>query len=367
MKRWSRWFKIIFPIAGLICLIWFLIRVIPKPSRAAYPCQRVAFPLASSFVIWLVGIIGSISAMRKARRLLSQSRYLIAGVLITVSIGLIWMSLTTSVEKTALADDLVPNDPIGVARGIHSGRVVWVHDPNATDWDGYESEEPWWDSNHTNLDVVEQIMSQAIRSLSGKCTEEEAWDGIFKYFNQSHGKGAVGYQSGEKVSIKVNLTTCNARSQQVDPVTYNKKASIMNRIDNSPQMILALLRQLVNKAGVDPNKITVGDPTGMVPNFYWNMLHPEFPDVNYLDNFGVSGRIRAEFSSVPVYWSIPDANGKVPDYLPISFAEADYIINFAVLKGHSAGITLCAKNHYGSPLRCPDGVREWENIGHWLI
>ena len=43
---WAMWF---FPITGLLAFIWFLIRVIPKPSRAAYPCQRVAFPLASGF------------------------------------------------------------------------------------------------------------------------------------------------------------------------------------------------------------------------------------------------------------------------------------------------------------------------------
>ena len=42
--------------AGLVSLIWFLVRVIPKPSRASYPCQRAAAPLASGFVIWLVGL-----------------------------------------------------------------------------------------------------------------------------------------------------------------------------------------------------------------------------------------------------------------------------------------------------------------------
>jgi hypothetical protein len=50
--------------------------------------------------------------------------------------------------------------------------------------------------------------------------------------------------------------------------------------------------------------------------------------------------------------------GKLADYLPVSFAEADYIINLAVLKGHSAGITVCAKNHYGSLIRNPVGY-EW--------
>ena len=68
---------------------------------------------------------------------------------------------------------------------------------------------------------------------------------------------------------------------------------------------------------------------------------------------GGSGRTRAEFSDVPLNWSTPEANGKLQDYIPVSFAEADYLINFAILKGHSSGVTLCAKNHYGSIIRTP--------------
>ena len=54
------WLCWLLPIAGLLSLAWFLIRVIPKPSRAMYPCQRVAMPLASGFVAWLVGLVGSL-------------------------------------------------------------------------------------------------------------------------------------------------------------------------------------------------------------------------------------------------------------------------------------------------------------------
>ena len=46
--RWASW---ALPFVGLVSLLWFLIRVIPKPSRATYPCQRAAFPLAAS-VSW---------------------------------------------------------------------------------------------------------------------------------------------------------------------------------------------------------------------------------------------------------------------------------------------------------------------------
>ena len=34
--------KLAFPIVGILAIIWFLVRVIPKPSRVAYPCQQAA-------------------------------------------------------------------------------------------------------------------------------------------------------------------------------------------------------------------------------------------------------------------------------------------------------------------------------------
>ena len=48
---------VLLPITGLVALVWFLLRVIPKPSRATYPCQRVAAPLASAFVVWTIGLV----------------------------------------------------------------------------------------------------------------------------------------------------------------------------------------------------------------------------------------------------------------------------------------------------------------------
>ena len=56
-RPWAAW---VLPLAGLVSLLWFLIRVIPKPSRAAYPCQRAAFPVASAFVVWLTAVVSVI-------------------------------------------------------------------------------------------------------------------------------------------------------------------------------------------------------------------------------------------------------------------------------------------------------------------
>ncbi|MCL5281892.1 MAG: DUF362 domain-containing protein [Planctomycetes bacterium] len=356
MRRGYRWVWWLSPAAGLLALIWFLIRVVPKPSRATYPCQRVAMPLASGFVAWLVVLVGSMTLFPKFGRLLRRSRLVLVGIcLITVAIVAVGSWAGRPEQLMLVQGPWGPHGPIGEAKGIHPGRVVWVYDPNATDWEGYNSSRRWWQNECTNLEVVERMLSQVIQGVADANSDAAAWDAIFRYFNAERGNGDVGYQRGEKIAIKINLTTCNAYYSNVSPVTYEKNQSVTNNTDNSPQMTLALLRQLVHIVGVDQNDISIGDPTAMIPNYWWDIVHPEFPNVRYLDTSGGAGRTRVEFSNVPFYWSTPEADRKKQDYIPAAFAEAAYIINFAILKGHSSGVTLCAKNHYGSLIRTPDG------------
>jgi len=345
------WLKWSFALGGLASLVWFLVRVIPKPSRAAYPCQRAAAPLASGFVIWVLGVIASAAAARKARQYAYRSRYVIAGLCILVSVAALWLTLSITGKGVALAEDPVPNAPIGVAKGVHPGRVVWVHDPDATDWEG-PGQGHWWEPSHTNQAVVDQMMSQAIRRLAGQQSDAAAWDKLFRYFNQTHGKGDVAYKPGERIAVKVNFVGLIWRGGQVDPETYDleKQRDYMN---TSPQMMLALLRQLVKTAGVKESDITLGDTLASFANEYYKVLHDEFPNVVYLDHPGKLGRLAAKASTVPVYWSCRP-EGVQQDYLPVSFAQADYLVNLANLKSHTgAGVTLCAKNHYGSLIRWP--------------
>jgi hypothetical protein len=345
------WMKWSLPIAGLVSLIWFLVRVIPKPSRAAYPCQRAAAPLASAFVVWLLGVLASVLAARKAKHYFYRSRYLIAGVCIAVSVGALWLALSTTEEKIVLADDPVGNAPIGVAQGVHPGRVVWVHDPDATDWEG-PGNGHWWESSHTRQAVVDQMMSRAIRQLAGEADDAAAWDRLFRYFNQTHGKGDIGYRPGEKIAIKVNFVGLIYRWDAVNPETYDLETR-RDYMNTSPQMMRALLRQLVNTVGVKPADIAIGDSLACFVNEYYQILHEEFPDVQYLDHVGKFGRVAMKPSSVPLYWSCRP-EGCLQDYVPVSFAEADYLINLANLKSHTgAGVTLCAKNHFGSLVRWP--------------
>ena len=359
-ERQRRWLTWIAPAGGLLALVWFLLRVVPKPSRATYPCQRVAFPLASSFVIWLAGALGSVAAFRRARRCLEQSRYVLCAVLVAVSVGALWLAQSFTTEATILADEPVVNVSVGVGKGIHPGRVVWVHDPNATDWQGTGNGH-WWENRHTDQTVVDDMMGRAIRALSGEATNSTAWDSLFRHFNKERGKGSVGYTSGERIVVKVNFVGCIriwSRDRVTSVADYNlRNADYMN---TSPQMIMVLLRQLVNEVGVKEADITVGDTLCYFPNEFYDICHDKFPHVRYLEYMGKFGRTAAKPSSVPLHWSTPDAEGKATDHVPESYVQADYLINLANLKSHNdlAGITLCAKNHYGSlvrkPARMPD-------------
>jgi uncharacterized protein (DUF362 family) len=246
---------------------------------------------------------------------------------------------------------LKTDSPIGEAKGANPGRVVWVHDSNATNWGGL-GDGHWWENNHTIQTVVDQMMSRSLRELSGMSSDFAAWDTLFRYFNATRGRGNVGYTSGEKVVIKTNFVGCNYAYGAVDTNTYTM-VRYPDFLNTSPQVIRALLRQLVNVLGVAQSDISVGDPTCCYTNEYYDTCHAEFPNVQYIDHWGKFGRTKVEFSTVPVYWSCRPA-GVTPDYVPTCFADATYLINCPVMKSHAGnGITLCAKNHYGSLIRNP--------------
>ena len=39
--------SILFHIVGIVCIIWFLTRVLPKPDRIRYPCQQMSHHISS--------------------------------------------------------------------------------------------------------------------------------------------------------------------------------------------------------------------------------------------------------------------------------------------------------------------------------
>ncbi len=350
-RRKYRWLMAVFPVAGLVSLVWFLIRVVPKPSRALYPCQRVAFPLASGFVAWLLGLGASAAVFRRARWNLARRRYVVGLVCVALSVSALWLTLSVTGQNSAIAEPQPANEPIGVAKGIYPGRVVWVHDPQATNWEGPGQGHPW-EAEHTDPQRVQAMISRSIRALTGGASDAEAWDKLFRHFNKTRGKGDVGYKPGEKVAVKVNFVGFIFTARGVDAETYELGRTI-DYMNTSPQLLVALVRQLVDAVGVKPADISICDSLAYFANEYYDIIHKEFPEVQCMDRGGKFGRAKMVGSSVPLYWS-SNPEGFKQDYVPAAFAETEYLINFANLKAHTgAGVTLCAKNHYGSLVRWP--------------
>ena len=350
----------IIPVFSVMALIWVLIRVVPKPQRAAYPCMKVAIPFASSLILYLGGLLASVVIFKKALGKIREYKYLYAGFL--VILGLCFSLFTILMDKQDLyaedratydfVDPLGPNQPIGEAKGILPGRVVWIHNPDATnehcipdEWgDGY-----FLDKN-ADQDIVDEMLRTAILSVTGDTTEEAAWATIFTYFNATHDKGEIGYSAGEKIFIKVNA---------VHAWTTNPDLSIRNdgnygNVDTSPQVILSVLRQLINKAGVPEDAIYIGDPYTQIFKHIHDKLSAEFPDVHYMSKSDVVNREQLQLTNTDSL-KYSDRGTVLLDFdidahqFFDCIVNADYVLSLPAIKGHRwGGVTFFAKNHFGS-------------------
>jgi len=340
---WSRkypWLIWLFPIMGLISLIWFFIRVIPKPSRATYPCQRLAAPLASGFVVWIVGLISTTFVYRRTRRLLQKSRYVLAAICAAIAVIIVWALLSVTSSKPINAAAFTPsepaNNPTGTAKGIHPGRVVWIRDPDATSWDG--SDGSWWDDDNTDQITVDLMVSEAIRQLTGESSDSRAWEALFRHFNTSKGFGDVGYQKGEKIAVKLNMNQERGG---------NWKSDVGNP---SPHVVYSFVDQLINQAGVSGSEVTLFDATRYIGDPIYNKIrsnaNPDFQSIRYVvaPKNAKNGRTAAVYdTSNPLHTKV----GIV--YLPKCVTQAKYLINIALMRAHTLfGVTLCAKNHFGT-------------------
>ena len=351
----SGWLVWLLPITGLAALVWFLIRVIPKPSRAAYPCQRIAAPLACGFLAWMSGLVGSVVIWRKAAGLLRGSRYAAAAACIVLAVLALWWPLGVTGRRATAG--FTPTDqantPMGVARGINPGRVVWVRDANAVTWDGYSGK--WWDENNIHQDVVNEMMSKSIRWLTGTRTDTDAWRAIFTHFNRTHNSGDVGYQVGEKIAIKVNMNQDNGGSWSND-----------NGMP-SPQLLYAVVDQLINVVGVPGSAITIYDASRYIGDPLYNKirnnLNPNFQSVRFVVNPEEAGRGRQSATadtSAAIHYADRTVSYSGRTYPPVCVTEAKYLINMALFRGHViAGITSLAKNHFGSVWHDVSSHRGW--------
>ena len=181
------------------------------------------------------------------------------------------------------------------------------------------------------------MISTSLQALTGATNDVAAWDKLFHYYNSTHSRGDLGYATNETIALKINCNNC-----------YSGYGDVDDQIDASPQSVLAMLRQLVNKAGVAEDRITVYEAVRVSPDRIYNPCHAEFPNVVWLDSQGNGSNGRQ-----PVTWHANAFSYSGTSYLansiPEAVCQANYIVNLSPLKGHwHAGVSLTAKNHLGT-------------------
>ncbi len=338
--------KLAFIIISILSTIWFLIRVIPKPGRAAYPCMQMAMPVMSGFYIWLFSVTASWLAFKKAGQKFLNARYLLFTVFVIIGIlsGIVVVTSDTLFVKANVRPWYAGNEPVGTARGINPGTVVWAHNPGIATWDGKSGF--WWEDRFTNQNESDMILNESLLSLTGNKNPKEAWQSLFTYFNKTKKGFETGYQKGEKVAIKINQNNTSGQANT-------------NEINSTPQLILSMLKSLINEAGIPEEKITVFDASRYITDNIYEKCHAIYPDVLFIDNSGGNGRIKSSYIQDAIPYSVD--NGRLARGLASCAVEADYLINMAVLKGHvGQGVTLCAKNYYGVTSIDPD----WRKNAH---
>ena len=260
------------------------------------------------------------------------------------------VEITFQLTESLPYDGIYPqHEPYGTGIGAMPGRVVWVHNPDCVEWDG---DGWWWELDHFDDNAIQKMVDDSIASLGGQETAQAGWEALFQAHNQSQGKTG-GYAAGEKIAIKANI---NGSAVMDDDTSGETKMSYTN-----PVLLRALLTSLVEEAGVRPSDITVYDVSRLFPDYM-----VELCTQGNLDGVRFVGRNNGVADEdAPIQWS-HQFSGKM-NYLPTCVTEAEYVINLANLKGHSYGITLCGKNHFGSfingnAMRPPEGA----NLHQWL-
>ena len=197
-------------------------------------------------------------------------------------------------------------------------RVVWVHDSEATFWDGEGYYGDYVDQSKVNV-----MIDVGIRELTGQTDTVSAWRQIIP-----------NYTPGVKIGIKININN-SGRNNSIDAL-----AEPVNGI-------IAGLKAM----GVEESDIYVLEPSRIFPSRIGDPILELYPDVILWDvfwgkSYGHGVTYESNDPSLVIEHRHPDLSHSI---LPDQLGELTYLINMPIIKGHPDGaeITLCFKNNFG--------------------
>jgi hypothetical protein len=223
-----------------------------------------------------------------------------------------------------------------------------------------------------------------VRDLTGRKNDKQAWDALFRSFNETRKLGNSGYRPGEKIAIKVNCNQDRTPEWGVaapapaggprgggppdaargggdrgggPPAGARGRGMPRGPLNGlpSPQAVEALVTQLIEAGGVRGEDIIIYDvaSTRNVGQPIFTRIransNPQFQAVKFLvgADYNLGGRV---FATPDMANPIQFSKAGVPvAYLSEQVNAAKYLINMALLRPHGmAGVTLIGKNHFGS-------------------
>ncbi len=180
-----------------------------------------------------------------------------------------------------------------------------------------------------NQGVVNTMLAQGIQGFTETTNTASAWQSLLK-----------GYKKGHTITIKVNLNNAS----------YDKKITT-NRMDQSVQIINALIESLTTSLNIPEKNITVADPSRWIHPGILTKRSP-YKKVHWVDSRSKNLWDPSETvhftQNQPVRPDNPELPKKGIFYITRVYTEADHIINVCLLKNHGCGITGAMKNHFGA-------------------
>ncbi len=315
-----------FILFGIISLVWFLIRVIPKPSRAAYPCQRAAFPIASAFVIWLTGAVGGICSIQNAKKMFHNKRMVSLGLFTAGIVLILFTYLFFPTEYIFLqAKSLFSNEP--VLKAGYNQAIDQTIDPKST---------------------VAIIRSE--KSNVADITKADVEAMIRKAVEMAGGLNNI-ITDGDTVVLKPNLVFCDYKGSAL-PVEANGMVTDWR--------IVAATAKIVRELNPHGTIIVMEGSAGYCKTSNaFNLLKYSktyIPEVDYFYALEeVSGNFQDFNSAKLVSATLPESVKLYPDnlkrynspkyYYNKIYYNADVLISLPVLKNHDiAGTTGAVKN-----------------------
>jgi uncharacterized protein (DUF362 family) len=210
------------------------------------------------------------------------------------------------------------------------------------------------------------MLSDTLRSLTGADNDEAAWITTFSYYNERARGLHRGYLPGEAIAVKVNLNNSTA-------------AGPGNIVNVSPQVALAMVRQLVVNGHVRPADIVAYDARRNIYPALLTKIWAEFPEIRFVqwdapaapqpknpDTGDYHALEQAQWVEA-VSYSVNHNEYYDAKLIPKQIKDTTYLVNVALLKAHSypyaaaeggdegqTGVTMTGKNHFGSIKGTPE-------------